>query len=74
MRCVVWRGWRLHLRISSVTETAVTEVRSLEEPTPLSPLYLGRSSPLLPPSRHSTGEGEGEGARASESLPEGMTM
>ena len=64
-----------------MTETAATEVRSLEEPTPLSPLYLhlepcspARSSALLPPSRHSTGEGEGEGRRASESLPEGRTM
>ena len=38
----------LHLLISSVTETAVTLVLSLEEPTPESPPW--RSSVLSPPS------------------------
>ena len=51
--------------------------RSLDEPTPLSPV-LSSQPPLLPSdspdSAHIRGLGVGEGARASESLPDGNMM
>ena len=68
---------RVSLVLSLDDRASLAPPRSLEEPTPLSPV-LSSQTPLLPSdspdSAHIRGLGVGEGALASESLPDGNMM